>query len=137
MFDTVIKGGRVIDPSQAIDGVMDVGFAGGTTLCCKWEIGVAGARILAEPLADNADVDADPVFAHGERLCDLLGGDAFGVQGEVGEELDVVRLAAGDRSWVSVRRRSYRSQQVQLRYAAVGIEPGGDVFVERGVEYLG
>jgi dihydroorotase len=29
MFDTILRGGRLIDPSQAIDGVMDVGFAGG------------------------------------------------------------------------------------------------------------
>jgi dihydroorotase len=28
-MDLILKGGRVIDPSQGIDGVMDVGFAGG------------------------------------------------------------------------------------------------------------
>ncbi len=28
-FDLILRGGRVIDPSQALDGVMDVAFAGG------------------------------------------------------------------------------------------------------------
>ncbi|HLF21297.1 MAG TPA: amidohydrolase/deacetylase family metallohydrolase, partial [Aestuariivirga sp.] len=29
MFDTILAGGRVIDPSQGIDTVTDVAFAGG------------------------------------------------------------------------------------------------------------
>ena len=29
MFDLILRGGRVIDPSQGVDEVMDVGFAGG------------------------------------------------------------------------------------------------------------
>ena len=28
-MDLILKGGRVIDPSQGIDGIRDVGFAGG------------------------------------------------------------------------------------------------------------
>ena len=28
-YDLVLSGGRVIDPSQSIDGVMDVAFSGG------------------------------------------------------------------------------------------------------------
>jgi dihydroorotase len=43
-FDLVLAGGRVIDPSQNIDGVMDVGFAGGRVV----QLGHAleGARLL-------------------------------------------------------------------------------------------
>ncbi|MEZ5855698.1 MAG: hypothetical protein R3D67_13495 [Hyphomicrobiaceae bacterium] len=28
-YDLILRGARVIDPSQGIDGLMDVGFAGG------------------------------------------------------------------------------------------------------------
>ena len=28
-FDLILRGGRVIDPSQKLDGVRDVGFSGG------------------------------------------------------------------------------------------------------------
>ena len=28
-MDLILKGGRVIDPSQGLDGIRDVGFAGG------------------------------------------------------------------------------------------------------------
>jgi dihydroorotase len=34
-YDLIIKGGHVIDPSQKIDGIMDVAFTGGKIAACK------------------------------------------------------------------------------------------------------
>ena len=41
-YDLILKGGHVIDPSQKIDSVMDVAFAGGKVAACKPNL-VAGA----------------------------------------------------------------------------------------------
>ncbi len=40
-FDLILKGGRVIDPSQNIDGVMDVAFAGGKVVKVGRDLGPA------------------------------------------------------------------------------------------------
>jgi dihydroorotase len=40
-YDLILKGGHVIDPSQRIDGVMDVAFKGGKVAACK--PGLSGA----------------------------------------------------------------------------------------------
>lgn len=42
-FDLVLKGGRVIDPSQNIDGVMDVAFAGGKVASVAPNLDAGGA----------------------------------------------------------------------------------------------
>jgi dihydroorotase len=34
-YDLILKGGHVIDPSQKIDGIMDVAFTGGKVAACK------------------------------------------------------------------------------------------------------
>ena len=47
--DLILRGGRVIDPSQGIDGIMDVGFAGGKVLR-------VAERIEAGPGTDVRDV---------------------------------------------------------------------------------
>ncbi len=41
MFDLLLKGGRVIDPAQNIDAVMDVAFAGGKVAALGTELGAA------------------------------------------------------------------------------------------------
>ena len=42
MFDTILTGGRVIDPSQGLDAVLDVGFAGG-------KVAAVGQGLKASP----------------------------------------------------------------------------------------
>ncbi|MGQ0486056.1 MAG: amidohydrolase/deacetylase family metallohydrolase [Hyphomicrobiales bacterium] len=42
VFDTILTGGRVIDPSQGLDAVLDVGFAGG-------KVAAVGAGLTASP----------------------------------------------------------------------------------------
>ena len=41
MLDLVLKGGRVIDPAQNIDEVLDVGFAGGKVAVLGKDLGEA------------------------------------------------------------------------------------------------
>jgi dihydroorotase len=49
MYDIVLTGGRVVDPSQNLDGVADVAFAGG-------KVAKVGANLAAEGAKDTRDV---------------------------------------------------------------------------------
>jgi dihydroorotase len=44
-MDLILRGGRVIDPSQGFDGVMDVGFAGGKVAAVGPKLAGEGAQI--------------------------------------------------------------------------------------------
>jgi len=46
-YDLVLRGGRVIDPSQAIDGVMDVAFSGGKVVATGTDL-AEGAGIVKD-----------------------------------------------------------------------------------------
>src|SRR5690348_12346993 len=48
-FDLVLRGGRVIDPSQKLDAVADVAFAGG-------KVAMVGNGLKADPGTDVRDV---------------------------------------------------------------------------------
>lgn len=48
-FDLILRGGRVIDPSQKLDAVMDVAFAAG-------EVAMVGTELKADPSSDVRDV---------------------------------------------------------------------------------
>jgi dihydroorotase len=48
-FDLVLRGGRVIDPSQKLDTVADVGFAAGKVV-------MVGNELKADPGTDVRDV---------------------------------------------------------------------------------
>jgi predicted amidohydrolase len=48
-FDLVLRGGRVIDPSQKLDAVTDVGFAAGKVV-------MIGNELKADPRNDVRDV---------------------------------------------------------------------------------
>lgn len=43
-FDLVLRGGRVLDPSQALDGLMDVGFSGGRVAAVGGRLGAGDAE---------------------------------------------------------------------------------------------
>ena len=47
-FDLILRGGRVIDPSQKLDAVMDVAFAGG-------KVAAVGCGLSADPAAEVRD----------------------------------------------------------------------------------
>ncbi len=44
-MDLILKGGRVIDPSQGLDGIRDVGFAGGKVAAIAPKLEAAGAQL--------------------------------------------------------------------------------------------
>ena len=44
-FDLVLRGGRVIDPSQNIDRILDVGFAGGRVAALGERLDAGGAEV--------------------------------------------------------------------------------------------
>lgn len=44
-MDLILRGGRVIDPSQGIDGIMDVGFAGGKVAALQPSISEGSAEV--------------------------------------------------------------------------------------------
>ena len=46
-FDLILRGGRVIDPSQKLDAVMDVAFAGG-------KVAAVGSALKADPATECA-----------------------------------------------------------------------------------
>jgi dihydroorotase len=76
-FDLILKGGRVIDPSQSLDRVTDIGFAGG-------KVAKVGADLAAEPGTDVRDVSGHIVSP---GLIDLhthvyWGGTSLGIDAE-------------------------------------------------------
>ena len=78
-LDLVLRGGRVIDPSQAIDSVTDVGFQGG-------RVAAIGSGLSSAKVKDVSDLIVTP------GLIDLhthvyWGGTSLGV--------DPLRLARG------------------------------------------
>ena len=48
-FDLVLRGGRVVDPSQKLDAVTDIAFAGG-------KVAMIGSELKADPGTDVRDV---------------------------------------------------------------------------------
>ena len=76
-FDLILRGGRVIDPSQKLDAVMDVAFAAG-------EVAMVGTELKADPSSDVRDVSGHIVTP---GLIDLhthvyWGGTSLGIDAE-------------------------------------------------------
>ena len=76
-FDLILRGGRVIDPSQKLDAVTDVGFAAG-------KVAAVGSELKADPATDVRDVSGYIVTP---GLIDLhthvyWGGTSLGIDAE-------------------------------------------------------
>jgi len=76
-FDLILRGGRVIDPSQKLDAVTDVAFAGG-------KVAMVGSELKADPGTDVRDV---PGYVVTPGLIDLhthvyWGGTSLGIDAE-------------------------------------------------------
>src|SRR3954447_17623962 len=76
-FDLILRGGRVIDPSQKLDAVTDVAFAGG-------KVAMVGKELKADPATDVRDVSGTIVTP---GLIDLhthvyWGGTSLGIDAE-------------------------------------------------------
>jgi dihydroorotase len=112
-MDLILKGGRVIDPSQGIDGVMDVGFAGGK---------VAGvAPRLTDGKAEIRDVSGHIVSP---GLIDLhthvyWGGTSLGIDAEEfcrtsGVTTAVDTGSAGPGNFMGFRKHVIEKSQVRI-----------------------
>src|SRR4051812_12685736 len=76
-FDLILRGGRVVDPSQKLDAITDVAFAGG-------KVAAVGANLKADPGTDVRDVSR---FIVTPGLIDLhthvyWGGTSLGIDAE-------------------------------------------------------
>ena len=76
-FDLILRGGRVIDPSQKLDAVTDVAFVGG-------KVAIIGSELKADPGTDVRDVSGYIVTP---GLIDLhthvyWGGTSLGIDAE-------------------------------------------------------
>src|ERR1700716_2742887 len=76
-FDLILRGGRVVDPSQKLDAVADVGFAAG-------KVAAVGSELKADPGTDVRDVSG---YIVSPGLIDLhthvyWGGTSLGIDAE-------------------------------------------------------
>src|SRR5216683_2726053 len=76
-FDSILRGGRVIDPSQKLDAVTDVAFAGG-------KVAMVGNELRADPATEVRDVKG---YIVSPGLIDLhthvyWGGTSLGIDAE-------------------------------------------------------
>jgi dihydroorotase len=123
-YDLVIKGGRVIDPSAGLDGVRDVGIAGGRIVAV--EVNLAGdatdtidarGRIVAPGLID--------IHSHAGRtkegppLCLQDGVTGFVDGGSAGAD-NIDEIAANLRAAPQIGR-------ALVNIARTGVAPGGEL----------
>lgn len=113
-YDLILTGGRVIDPSQKIDGVMDVGFSGG-------KVAKLGKGLEAGPETDVRDVSG---YIVSPGLIDLHthvydGGTSLGINAEHFARISGVTTAvdtgsAGPGNWPGFRHHVIERSQVRI-----------------------
>src|SRR5215216_3980798 len=113
-FDLILRGGRVIDPSQKLDAVTDVAFAGG-------KVAMVGSELKADPGTDVRDV-SDYIVTPG--LIDLhthvyWGGTSLGIDAEEFCRLSGVTTAvdtgsAGPGNWPGFRKHVIERSQTRI-----------------------
>src|SRR6202161_4386365 len=113
-FDLVLRGGRVIDPSQKLDAVTDVAFAAG-------KVAAVGNALKAEPGNDVRDVSGSIVTP---GLIDLhthvyWGGTSIGIDAEEfcrtsGVTTAVDTGSAGPGNFAGFRRHVIEPSQVRI-----------------------
>jgi len=113
-FDLILRGGRVVDPSQRLDAVTDVGFAYG-------KVAVIGNALRAEPGTDVRDVSGYIVTP---GLIDLhthvyWGGTSIGIDAEEfcrtsGVTTAVDTGSAGPGNFAGFRKHVIEPSQVRI-----------------------
>jgi dihydroorotase len=113
-YELIVKGGRVIDPAQGIDGVMDVAFAGG-------KVAAVGRDLKAGPSTKVKDVSGHVVTP---GLIDLhthvySGGTSLGIDAEEfcrlsGVTTSVDTGSAGPGNFAGFRKHVIEPCQVRI-----------------------
>jgi dihydroorotase len=113
-YDLILKGGRVIDPSQSIDGINDVAFANG-------KVAAVGKDLKASPSADVRDVKG---YIVSPGLIDLhthvyWGGTSLGIDAEEFCRLSGVTTAidtgsAGPGNFAGFRKHVIERSEVRI-----------------------
>jgi dihydroorotase len=113
-FDLILRGGRVIDPSQKLDAVTDVAFAGGKVV-------MVGSELKADPGTDVRDVSGYIVTP---GLIDLhthvyWGGTSLGIDAEEfcrtsGVTTAVDTGSAGPGNFAGFRKHVIEPSQVRI-----------------------
>src|SRR5580692_7452741 len=113
-FDLVLRGGRVIDPSQKLDAVTDVAFAAG-------KVAMVGTELKADPSTDVRDVSGHIVTP---GLIDLhthvyWGGTSLGIDAEEfcrtsGVTTAIDTGSAGPGNFAGFRKHVIEPSQVRI-----------------------
>ncbi|MDX2157942.1 MAG: amidohydrolase/deacetylase family metallohydrolase [Hyphomicrobiaceae bacterium] len=113
-YDLILKGGRVVDPAQSIDGVMDVGFAGG-------KVAALGRELKGGPATEVRNV-AGYIVSPG--LIDLhthvyWGGTSLGIDAEdfcrlSGVTTSVDTGSAGPGNFAGFRKHVIERSEVRI-----------------------
>ena len=77
MFDLVLRGGRVIDPAQGIDAVLDVAFAGGKVAAIGDGLSGADTRDVGGKIVSPGLIDLLPREPFGLPLVAWAGSAVF------------------------------------------------------------
>ena len=113
-FDLVLRGGRVVDPSQKLDAVVDVAFAGG-------KVAMVGNSLKTDPTTDVRDVSGHIVTP---GLIDLhthvyWGGTSLGIDAEEfcrtsGVTTAIDTGSAGPGNFAGFRKHVIEPSQVRI-----------------------
>src|SRR4051795_5447082 len=113
-FDLILRGGRVVDPSQKLDAVTDIAFAGG-------KVAVVGSELKADPGTDVRNVSGYIVTP---GLIDLhthvyWGGTSLGIDAEEfcrtsGVTTAVDTGSAGPGNFLGFRKHVIEPSQVRI-----------------------
>jgi len=113
-FDLILRGGRVIDPSQKIDGIRDVAFAGG-------KVAAVGKDLKPDAGTEIRDVSGYIVTP---GLIDLhthvyWGGTSLGIDAEEfcrtsGVTTAIDTGSAGPGNWMGFRKHVIEKSQVRI-----------------------
>jgi len=105
---------------QSLDLVdPDSSGLGGGRFSCVGQVLLSCSGVGPEPVPQGRNAGADAADGDPEGIGELRGGRAVRVRSEVGQQLDEVRLALGDRDGVAAGAGADRTEQGQAGKVAV------------------